>query len=120
MDSTRKTARDWLAENGYPEIAEMIDEIQAEWKETGKHTRRNWWDVLSGGKNGLPRVIYGRKFPVLQAAQLRQGKPVTANALKMANERSAPDIMENGRWKRSIKENSCINSIGEGACNEKK
>ncbi|MEL7655562.1 MAG: hypothetical protein AAGU75_06610 [Bacillota bacterium] len=105
MGSTRKTARDWLAENGYPEIAEMIDEIQTEWKHTGKHTRRNWWDVLSGGKNGLPRVIYGRQFPVLQAAQLRQGKPITANALKMANEESAPDIIDNGRWRRNIDEN---------------
>ncbi|HHX22761.1 MAG TPA: hypothetical protein GX723_01865, partial [Thermoanaerobacterales bacterium] len=78
---------------------------QAEWKETGKHTRRNWWDILSGGKNGVPRVIYGRKFPVLRAAQIRQGKPVTENAIKMPNETNVPKIVDNGRWKkRSITE----------------
>ena len=88
-------------ENGYPEVAEMIDEIQAEWKSNGKHTRRNWWDVLSGGKNGAPRIIYGRQFPVLQAAQIRQGKPVTKNALKiMQDETNAPEVYNNGRWKK--------------------
>ena len=83
MDSSRITVRSWLIENGYPEVAEMINEIQVEWKISGKHTRRNWWDVLSGGKNGSPRTIYGRQFPVLQAAQVRQGKPITQNALKI-------------------------------------
>jgi len=99
MDSSRKTARAWLIENGYPEIAETIDNIQAEWRATGKHTRRNWWEVLSGGKNGTPHTIYGHKFPVLQAAQIRQGKPITANAIKVADEDSAPAIFDNGRWK---------------------
>lgn len=88
-------------ENGYPEIAEMINEIQMEWKIRGKRTRRNWWDVLSGGKNGVKRIIYRRQFPVLQAAQIRQGKPVTKNALKrMDNEREAPAVINNGRWKK--------------------
>ncbi len=100
MDNPRKTVRSWLVENGYPEITKMIDDIQAEWKTTGKHTRRSWWDVLSGGKNGTPRTIYGRKFPVLQSAQIRQGKPITSNAIKTADEDSAPAIFDNGRWKR--------------------
>ncbi len=102
MDSSRITVRSWLIENGYPEVAEMINEIQVEWKISGKHTRRNWWDVLSGGKNGSPRTIYGRQFPVLQAAQVRQGKPITQNALKiMANEKEAPAVIDNGRWKKT-------------------
>ena len=102
MDSSKITVRAWLMENGYPEVAEMINEIQAEWKISGKHTRRNWWDVLSGGKNGAPRIIYGRQFPVLQAAQIRQGKPVTKNALKiMQNETDAPAVFYNGRWKKA-------------------
>lgn len=101
MDSLKITVRVWLRENGYPEVADMINEIQAEWKVSGKHTRRNWWDVLSGGKNGTPRIIYGRQFPVLQAAQIRQGKPVTKNALKiMENEAEAPAVFDNGRWKK--------------------
>lgn len=102
MDSSRITVRAWLIENGYPEVAEMISEVQAEWKIAGKHTRRNWWDVLSGGKNGIPRTIYGRQFPVLQAAQIRQGKPITINAVKATqNEISAPAILDNGRWKKA-------------------
>lgn len=101
MDSSRITVRNWLRENGYPEVVEMIDDIQTEWKKKGKHTRRNWWEVLSGGKNGIPRTIYGRQFPVLQAAQVCQGKPVTANALKSAQEvATAPRVFDNGRWKK--------------------
>lgn len=103
MDKPRATVRSWLIENGYPEVAEMINEIQAEWKISGKRTRRNWWDVLSGGKNGSPRTIYGRQFPVLQAAQVRQGKPITQNALKiMVNEKEAPAVIDNGRWKKTF------------------
>ncbi|NLU23451.1 MAG: hypothetical protein GXW99_01780 [Clostridiales bacterium] len=102
MDSSRITVITWLMENGYPQIAEMINEIQAEWKISGKHTRRNWWDVLSGGKNGSSRIIYGRQFPVLQAAQVRQGKPVTKNALKITqSETDAPAAFDNGRWKKA-------------------
>lgn len=107
MDSSRKATRAWLIENGYPQIAEMIDEIQAEWKENGKHTRRNWWEVLAGGKNGAPRTIYGRQFPVLQAAQIRQGKPITKNALKATeHEMEAPVIFDNGRWKKDVNNNN--------------
>lgn len=107
VDSSRITVRTWLVENGYPEIAEMIDEIQEEWKKTGKHTRRNWWEVLAGGKNGTPRTIYGREFPVLQAAQIRQGKPVTKNALKATeHEIEAPMIFDNGRWKKDRVDNN--------------
>ena len=112
MDSSRKTVRIWLIENGYSKIAKMIDEIQAEWKATGKHTRRNWWEVLSGGKNGTPHTIYGRQFPVLQAAQIRQGKSITANALKATdNEQSAPAVFDNGRWKKESDENAHANIV---------
>lgn len=105
MDSSRITVRAWLIENGYPEVAEMINDIQMEWRSSGKHTRRNWWDVLSGGKNGMPRTIYGRQFPVLQAAQIRQNKPITPNAIKiMTDEKEAPAVVNNGRWKRILEE----------------
>lgn len=109
MDSSRKTMRVWLIENGYPEIVKMIDDIQDEWKITGKHTRRNWWEVLSGGKNGTPRTIYGHQFPVLQAAQIRQGKPITANAVKATeHEVCAPVIFDSGRWKKSVDRDPCV------------
>ncbi len=114
MGNTRKTARQWLQENGYPEVAEMISDIQAEWKLVGKHTRRNWWEVLAGGKNGSPRTIYGRQFPVLQAAQIRQGKEVTPNALKVSeSEEVAPAISVNGRWKLEGKEGATLATENE-------
>lgn len=117
MDSSRITVRTWLKENGYPEAAGMIDDIQTEWKKAGKRTRRNWWEVLSGGKNGVPRTIYGRQFPVLQAAQIRQGKPVTANAKKSTQEHiAAPHVFDNGRWKKCDTENSDC-SMEEGGEN---
>lgn len=99
QDNTRITVRTWLLVNGYSDVAKLIDDIQAEWKASGKHTRRNWWEVLAGGKNGVPHVIYGHQFPVLQAAQIRQGKPVTKNAIKTNDEEHAPPVVEGGRWK---------------------
>ena len=37
------TARKWLRDNNYNDIADMIDELIDEWNKTGKGTRRNWW-----------------------------------------------------------------------------
>ena len=100
MGNSRTTVRAWLNQNGYSQISEMIEQVQAEWKTLGKHTRRNWWDVLSGGKGGCPHTIYGRQFPVLQAAQIRQGKPVTENAIKgVTGETDVPSVSYSGRWK---------------------
>ncbi len=90
--------RVWLREHRYDDVADMIDEIMAEWRASGKKTRRNWWDVLSGGKNGRPRVIGGREFPVLRAAQKRQGKPVTKNALYHKRREPFPQIQPQPRW----------------------
>ena len=69
-------ARQWLRENGYEDIAGLIDAFIAEWKAAGKRTRRNWWEMLAGGSQGKPRTINGKNLPVLKAAQLRQGLPV--------------------------------------------
>jgi hypothetical protein len=92
------SARNWLKNSGYEDIAAMIDEIMAEWKAAGKHTRRNWWDILSGGVNGNPRTIDGREFPVLKAAQMRQGKPITKNAISNRKSKKVPSIESQNRW----------------------
>ena len=91
-------ARQWLRANGYDDVADMIDEVMSEWRAAGKKTRRNWWDVLAGGKNGRPTQREGRTFPVLRAAQLRQGKPVTKNAICRNPEEEVPPIVVSGRW----------------------
>jgi DNA adenine methylase len=74
-------ARQWLRKNGYDDIADMIDKAMDEWKTEGNRTRRNWWEVLAGDSNGKPRVVAGLEFPVLRAAQVRQGLPVSDDAV---------------------------------------
>lgn len=92
------TARKWLRDNNYDDIANMIDELIEEWNRTGKGTRRNWWEVLAGDKKGKSRVICSRTFPVLKAAQIRQGITVTNNAICRNNDEKPPCIKQNNRW----------------------
>lgn len=94
------TVRNWLLQNNYDDVALLIDTIMNGWIEKGTRTRRNWWDVLAGGKNGKPRTIEGVTFPVLKAAQLRRGILVTDNALCRNGEEDVPQICASGRWKR--------------------
>lgn len=73
MDAAPKgSARRWLRTHGYAEVANLIDEIESEWKAAGKTTRRNWWDVLAGDKKGRPCKVAGRVFPILVSAQKRE------------------------------------------------
>lgn len=94
------TARDWLRQNGYEEVASLIDEVVAELKAKGSRERRNWWDTLSGGPGGKSRIVAGREFPVLYVAQKRQNKPITANALHKSKRERPPKLKATGRWFR--------------------
>ena len=95
----KSSIRQWLVENKYTDVAELIDEVTAKWARQGKKTRRNWWEVLAGDKNGNGRVIEGRAFPVLDAARARQGLPKSKGALCRNNNELAPSILEQLRWK---------------------
>lgn len=99
-----QTARSWLRANGYDDVVDMIDEIMIEWKISGKKTRRSWWEVLAGGKHGQPCVVEGREFPVLKAAQKRQGKKTTKNAIFHKKRESAPRIQLQLRWANKVDE----------------
>lgn len=95
----RINAREWLRANGYDDVAEKIEQIMAEWRDAGNRQRRNWWVVLAGGKDGLPVVVAGRKFPVLAAAQRRQGVKVSKDAVRRKKrETKPPPIRVDGRW----------------------
>jgi len=96
--ASKSDARVWLRENGYDDIADRIEATIERWSTEGKSTRRNWWDTLSGGNKGRPYTIDGKEFPVLAAAQRRQGKPVTTNALQRNPGEQAPPVRVNGRW----------------------
>ena len=91
-------ARVWLRANGYDDVADMIDQIMDEWTTAGKKTRRNWWDILAGDKNGNSRRVAGREFPVLRVAQRRLGRKPTDNALARAPRERAPKKTESARW----------------------
>ena len=95
----RLRARQWLRENQYTDVADRIDEVVSEWKSQGNHTRRNWWEILAGNAKGRPRVVVGREFVVLRAAQLRQGVPITKNAICRNPNEEIPPIQITRRWR---------------------
>ncbi len=95
----KNSIRQWLLDNDYNDVAELIDEVTAEWDRQGKKTRRNWWEVLAGDKDGKPRVVEGRKFPVLRAARLRQGLPDTKGSLSRHKREVVPSVIDQVRWK---------------------
>ena len=93
------TVREWLRRNGHEAVLALIDEVMAEFAAAKSKERRNWADVLSGGKDGKPIVVAGREFPVLKAAQISRGKPVTANAISSDQEHDEfPGVRRTGRW----------------------
>ena len=94
----RMMTKQWLVENEYTDVAALIDEVVGEWNREGKQTRRNWWEVLAGNAHGKARTVAGREFPVLRTAQLRQGLPVTPNAIYRNPKELPPPIKVTGRW----------------------
>jgi hypothetical protein len=93
------TCRDWLRTNGYENIVDLIDQAMAKMAARNSKQRRNWWDILSGGAEGSPCLVEGIEFPVLRVAQVRQGKPITPNAIRRNPKELPPDVRP-GRWKR--------------------
>ncbi len=86
------TVRAWLSENGYDDVLAQVERMMSKWESQGKKTRRNWWDILSGDADRKPRIVDGEEFPVLAAAQERQGKPVTKNALRNDPSEQPPTV----------------------------
>jgi len=94
------TTRIWLRENDYEDVVKLIDEAMAKMAVRGSKQRRNWWDILSGGVNGKPRIVEDIEFPVLRAAQIRQNKPPTPNAICRNPNEKIPPVNVTGRWPR--------------------
>jgi hypothetical protein len=94
------TCREWLLKNNYDDVVALIDEAIRKIEEKGKKSRRNWWDTLAGGPDGRPLSREGITFPVLRAAQIRQGKPVTPNAIRRNENEEPPDVVATKRWPR--------------------
>lgn len=92
--------RSWLRENDYVDIAELIDRVRDELKAKGSKERRSFFEVLAGGKDGKPIIVNGHEFPVLKSMQIRQGKPVTPNAIQRSPGEQPPDVLPTKRWPR--------------------
>ena len=92
------TCRDWLRANRYEDVAELIDRAMAKMAARGSRQRRNWWDILSGGAEGKPCIREDIEFPVLKIAQIRQGKPITRNAIARNKREEPPDVLATRRW----------------------
>lgn len=94
------TCRTWCVENNYPDCVALIDKADALIAAKGKKSRRNWWDTFAGGVDGKPSVREGIEFPVLRAAQIRQGKPITPNAICLNEDEEVPPVIASKRWPR--------------------
>ena len=105
------TTRDWLIEHGYLDVVHLIDQVTRQWKAKGTRTRRNWWEVLAGTRNGRPRTVYGINFPVLVVAQKHEGRPVTPNAIQRSDSEEPPSKSYHGRslnMKRKSEDNTSL------------
>ena len=91
---------EWLRANSYDDVADLIDVVKAENAANGVKTRRNWWVTLAGGENGRPFTVNGREFPVLRAAQIRQGLAITPNAICRNPNEQPLDVVATQRWSR--------------------
>lgn len=92
------TCREWLMQNGYEDVAALIDEALKRIASKGRKSRRNWWDTLAGGPCGKQSVREGITFPVLRVAQSRQGRPITANAICRNENERPPEVVSSKRW----------------------
>jgi hypothetical protein len=92
------TCRDWLQANGYKDLALLIEKAMEKIAARGSKQRRNWWDILSGSVDGRPCVREGIEFPVLRIAQIRQGKPISKNAISRNSSEEPPEIVTTHRW----------------------
>lgn len=64
-------------------------------RKRGVKTRRNWWDVLAGDREGNPRKVEGVTFPVLAAARRRKGWPPCDSEIGAGEAAPAPKA---NRW----------------------
>ncbi len=100
----RKNIKKWLKENNYYDILNKINKVEQIWIDKGKKTRRNWWEVLAGNINGRRKVIEGVEFPVLKAAQIREGRVIEDNALYNKKDEIIPEKWYTNRWPKDKKE----------------
>src|ERR1044072_901091 len=96
----RMVIRKFVQTYQYDEELALVNKVEAELKASGSKERRNWWDVFAGGKDGGSISVNGHAVPVLRAAQIRQGKPITKNAKCLNEDETIPSVRASRRWPR--------------------
>lgn len=92
LDIQMNPAEAWLSANGYDDTAKQIQTIVSTWRSAKLKTRRNWWDVLAGDKQGRPREVAGVEFPVIAAIRKRQGLHPVPGAISKPGEKAPPPM----------------------------
>lgn len=102
---TDQDCMQWLKLHGYHDIIAGIEELTRKWKAQAKRTRKDWWVILAGTPEGLPRKVSGLAFPVLKACRRRQGYPPDVPwAIENSPHELAPSIKQQAaRWGKGFK-----------------
>ena len=106
--------RKFLREYRYMNELGLVDKVEAELRASGSKQRRNWWDVFAGAKDGSPMTVNGHEFPILRAAQIRQGVPITANARCNDEDEIIPPVKASKRWPRKRLPSKARRSAAKG------
>lgn len=104
-DYVEITFVDWCRQSNYSDIADFVERLRTQWAAEGNGTRRNWWDLFAGTKDGKQRIVRGIEIPILQAARKRKSWPIVEGALCRNPEEQIPGISLQTRWdhKRTMK-----------------
>lgn len=93
-----RNIKEWLLENQYEDVIRKIRRVEERWRKQRKRTRRNWWDVLAGHKDGSPCVIEGVRFPILRAARARKDWDSARRELSRKNSEVPLPVQPQARW----------------------
>lgn len=105
-DFVEITFVNWCRQSNYPELALFVEGLMKQWAAEGNGTRRNWWDLFAGTRDGKQRKVRGIEIPILQAARKRKSWPIVQGALCKNPEEQIPGISLQTRWdhKRDLRE----------------
>lgn len=95
------TARSWLRDNNYSDVADILDAYIDYNKSRGSGERRNYWDLLAGREDGECIIRHGFKFPILESVRANRKprfKP-SKHAIKRNKLEVIPLPSQQERWK---------------------
>ena len=98
------TARCWLRQNNYSDVADIFDAYIEYNKSRGSGERRNYWDLLAGREDGECFIRHGFVFPILESVRNAR-KPnykASKNAIRRNEIEIVPIPLNQERWKKKV------------------